>query len=464
MADPLSVGAGIAGLVTLTDVVFIRLFKYVQAVKGANKEITALSSEVGALYGILSRLRLLSDQLDSSGFNASTHVQHIHSCSQTLEKLSRILERDSIISTHKDGTHKHGMETIKQKLHWPFSSSEVKTLLVEIERHKATLGLALNADGMSGLIQSLSIQSTIRDDVQDIKLEMRQRKEADTRIAINTKRQKVLQSFGKTDPGRNQMMGLKLRQPGTGIWLLESLKFQSWSQTENSRLWLHGIPGAGKTVLAATIIEEVLRTSSISHAVAFYYCDYKDPGTQKPLSVLGSLIQQLAKQDEQCFDKVQSFCDQRNPDTKDDFGYDSEELQLLILSMAASFERVTLVVDGLDECGSNVTAVTELLVGLHCEDNETDIRSLFLSRDEVEIYDCLAAYTQIAIAAQRSDLKLYVGAEIESRVRKNKLRIKDPSLKEYIMKQLVDGAEGMYVTLSHYALVKAFSSIARKYE
>ena len=118
--------------------------------------------------------------------------------------------------------------------------------------------------------------------------------------------------------------------------------------------------------------------------------------------------------------------------------------------MAANFERVTLVVDGLDECGSNATTVTELLVGLHCEHNETNINTLFLSRELIEIRDCLKAYTQVAIAAQRSDLKLYVGAEIETRVRKKKLRIKDPSLKEYIMKQLVDGAQGMYVTNSYH--------------
>ena len=453
MTDPFSVGGGIAGLVTLADVVFIRLFKYVQAVKGANKEITALSCEVGALYGILSRLRLISEQLEFDGLDPATQIQHIHSCNKTLEKLNKILDKDSMSPTQA-----HRLETIRRKLHWPFTASEVKTLIAEIERHKATLGLALNADGMSGLLQSLSIQGTIRDDVQDIKFELRQKNEADTRIAINTKRQSLLKSFGKTDPSKNQKMGLRLRQQGTGMWLLESLEFQSWSQTANSKLWLHGIPGAGKTVLAATIIEEVLRTSSISHAVAFYYCDYKDPETQKPSSVLGSLVQQLAKQDEQCFDKVQSFCDQRNPDFKEDFEYDSQELQVLILSMAASFERVTLVVDGLDECGSNATAVTELLVGLHCDDNETDIATLFLSRGEVEIRDCLATYTQVAIAAQSSDLKLYVGAEIESRVRKNKLRIKDPSLKEYIMKQLVDGAEGMYVVLSYRILGMIFSS------
>lgn len=60
MADPLSVASGIGGLVTLTDLVFSRIFKYVQAVKGASKEIAALSSEVGALYGVLSSLQLVA--------------------------------------------------------------------------------------------------------------------------------------------------------------------------------------------------------------------------------------------------------------------------------------------------------------------------------------------------------------------------------------------------------------------
>lgn len=178
MADPLSIGTGIAGLVTLAEVVFTRLSNYVQAVKGANKEITALSSEVGALYGILNRLRLISDQLESEGFDPATQDQHIHSCRQTLEKMQKILEKDSTPSAQT-----HSIESIRRRLHWPFTSSEVKTLLAEIERQKTTLGLALNADGMSGLIQSLSIQGTIRDDVQDIKSKLKQRNEADIRIA-----------------------------------------------------------------------------------------------------------------------------------------------------------------------------------------------------------------------------------------------------------------------------------------
>ncbi|KAL8781668.1 MAG: hypothetical protein Q9213_005885 [Squamulea squamosa] len=436
MADPLSVSASIGGLVTLADLVFSRIFKYVQAVKGASKDISALSSEVGALYGVLSNLRLLSLQLDEKNFHTTMRTHHIHACTQTLEKLREILDRDNTSSLPLQT-----IESMKRKLRWPFSHSEVKTLLTEIERHKATLGLALNVDGISGFVQSLSLQSDIRDSVDEIKTELKQRHEADTRIAISTQRQTILNSFGKLDPSENQKIGLKLRQPGTGLWFLESQEFLDWSQAENARLWLYGIPGAGKTILASTVIEETLRTSTRNHAVAFFFCDYKDPKTHKPASILGSLIQQIAKQDEQSFEKVQHFCDRHNPQYRDEFDYDAQELGDLLCDMTSTFDCASIIVDGLDECGEYTANVTELLVSLNPGCQETNIKTLFLSRNEVEIRECLEDYTQVAIAAKSRDLRLYVAAEIDSR--KKKLRIKDQSLKNYIMEKLVEGAEGM---------------------
>ena len=44
-----------------------------------------------------------------------------------------------------------------------------------------------------------------------------------------------------------------------------------------------------------SVIEEALRTSNPSTAVAFFYCDYKDPATQGFSNILGSLPQQFAK-------------------------------------------------------------------------------------------------------------------------------------------------------------------------
>ncbi|KAI4181822.1 MAG: hypothetical protein LQ348_004959, partial [Seirophora lacunosa] len=439
MADPLSVGASIGGLVTLADLVFSRLFKYVQAVKGASEEITALSSEVGALYGILNSLRLVSCQLEDETFFSTARINHIGSCTQTLEKLRIILDKDSTSSGQMDK-----MEVFKRKLHWPFTSSQVKAFLAEIERHKSTLSLALNADSMLGFVRSLSVQEAVRETVDDIKLELKQRHEADLRIALDAKRQKLLKSFGNTNPTRNQRTGLQLRQPGTGLWLIESQEFREWERTEGSKLWLYGIPGAGKTVHAATVIEKALHTSSTSHAVAFFYCDYKDPKTQEPHHILGSLVQQLAKQDEQGFEKVQRFCDLRNPEYRDDFGYDDHELRDLVLDVTSSFDCATVIVDGLDECGANAADVTELLASLNSENEMENIKTLFLSRDESDIRGKLGTYKQLAIAARSSDLRLYVGAEIDTRVRNNRLRIKDQTLKDYIMEKLVDGAEGMF--------------------
>lgn len=45
--------------------------------------------------------------------------------------------------------------------------------------------------------------------------------------------------------------------------------------------------------------------------------------------------------------------------------------------------------------------------------------------------------------AHSSDLALYVASEIEKRIRKRQLSIKDSDLKETIMNRLVNGAEGM---------------------
>ncbi|CAL8576561.1 hypothetical protein XPA_002436 [Xanthoria parietina] len=440
MAEPLSISSGIAGLVTLSELVFCRIYKYVQAVKGASKEISALSSEVGSLYGLLSRLQLVSLQFDDRMLVASTlRTHHLSACTQTLEKIRIILDRDSTSSLQIQT-----IESIKRKLRWPFSSSEVKTLLAECERHKATLGLALKADSMSGLVQLLSNQDDIRDTVNEINTTLKQKHEADTRIAMDKKRQRILRSFGSTDPGKNQEMGLKLRQSGTGLWLLESQEYVHWVQTESSKLWLQGIPGAGKTVLAATIIEEILRDSNSNHAVAFFYCDYKTSATQKPHLILGSLVQQIAKQDEESFQKVKIFYEAHNPKIEDNIEYDAQDLRDLICGLTKGFNQTSIVVDGLDECGVNAAEVTKLLASLNQGDKDANIKTLFLSRNEVEIREYLEDYTELEIAAKSSDLRVYVGAEMSSRVRQKKLRIKDQTLKHYIMEKLVEGAHGMF--------------------
>ncbi|KAL9610536.1 MAG: hypothetical protein Q9167_004774 [Letrouitia subvulpina] len=436
MADPLSISASIGALVGLADEVFGRTYKYVKAVKSASKDIITLSSELRALYGILSSLRLVVDQLEGEW---TTRAYHLYSCYETLDQMKTILARDDTSSLQGQG-----IEAMKRKLRWPFTKSEAKELLAKIEQHKSTLGLALNVDSMSGLIRALSRQEDIHEELRGIQNELRIRQEAETRILIDERRREVLKSFGTINPRRNLDMSRKLRHPNTGIWLIESSEFKHWSTSQNALLWLYGIPGAGKTVLASLLIDEVLQKSSPNAAVAYFHCDYKDNATHEPHNILGCLVQQLARQDEQGFKKIEKFYTMHKEDREYPVEYDPKQLCHLIVDIATGFDRAMIVVDGLDECGANTDCITELLASLRREERYSDLKIILLSRDEYDIRKHLNYYPKFSIAAQKRDLRLYVDFEIEDRTRKKKLNIKNLELKELVRKRLVEGAEGMF--------------------
>lgn len=100
-----------------------------------------------------------------------------------------------------------------------------------------------------------------------------------------------------------------------------------------------------------------------------------------------------------------------------------------------------IVVDGLDEITQDRAVVTRDLSNLSSEGDK--IKTLFASRPEVDIGYELGNFVQVSIAAMSSDLRLYVASEIERRTRERNLRIQDSTLKDYIMKALVEGADGM---------------------
>ncbi|RYP19480.1 hypothetical protein DL765_003320 [Monosporascus sp. GIB2] len=63
--------------------------------------------------------------------------------------------------------------------------------------------------------------------------------------------------------------------PGTGRWLLDNQSIKEWMDpmypTIPPLLWLNGIPGAGKTILASLIVEECKKLSIHPDVLYFYY-------------------------------------------------------------------------------------------------------------------------------------------------------------------------------------------------
>ncbi|KAK3897852.1 hypothetical protein C8A05DRAFT_38570 [Staphylotrichum tortipilum] len=58
-----------------------------------------------------------------------------------------------------------------------------------------------------------------------------------------------------TDPTVKHVASRKIHQPSSNTWTLDADAFKEWKTTPGQALWLHGIPGAGKTIICSTIID-----------------------------------------------------------------------------------------------------------------------------------------------------------------------------------------------------------------
>ncbi|KAK6504786.1 hypothetical protein TWF481_006725 [Arthrobotrys musiformis] len=71
------------------------------------------------------------------------------------------------------------------------------------------------------------------------------------------------------DPSSEYRKHLTLRLPSTGSWLLSSSAYLGWhSSQENGALWIRGIPGSGKSVFAATLIDQLRQEG---HPVLYFF-------------------------------------------------------------------------------------------------------------------------------------------------------------------------------------------------
>ncbi|OTA68784.1 ankyrin [Hypoxylon sp. EC38] len=429
--DPLSISASIAGLVTLADVVFLRLMKYVRSAKNAVKEIEELAREINVLGGALNSLSRLARSFDDEpADNKKFRMHHIEACSDILTDIQKKLK-------------KFDSNSLKKKAAWPFQSEHIKELRDDLARHKQSVDLALSANSMELLLRSLAREEDLQKTTSEILAAVEKTREITSRIHRDDERQKVLKFFLRYNPQQNYEMSLKLRHPRTGLWLLHLQKFQTWLSTVNEKLWLTGIPGAGKTVLAGIIIEAALARCDDHVAGAFFFCDYKDKTTHSPVSILGALAYQLAIQKEEAFMVLEQYFRDLHPSHGLPRAPTVGGLERVIGRMVKLFHHVFFIVDGIDECGELVDDVLQTLCSV--SDDSDNMSMALLSRDEPEIRDYLEHdFVCEKVAAHTEDITEYATAEIEERIRVGKLRIDDLKLKGEIMQSLIDGASGMF--------------------
>jgi KaiC/GvpD/RAD55 family RecA-like ATPase len=247
------------------------------------------------------------------------------------------------------------------------------------------------------------------------------------------------------DPSANYRKAKKQRQVGTGLWLLEGEQYAQFRNGTARFMWLHGIPGCGKSVLSSTILDDLFQfcQSQEGWTVAYFYFDFSDPQKQTPDAMVRSIITQLVRKCSIIPYSLDALFSQYQRSSQQL----SVEVYLGVLKdIIHSFPRIYLVLDALDECGSR----TEL-TGLLTEMAEWRIESLQLlvtSRKERDIEHCLEDLVEenYTVSLQSdivdSDIQLYIQERLCNDKDLRKWR-KDGELQDEIEQTLLKGAHGM---------------------
>ncbi|KAK4176463.1 ankyrin repeat-containing domain protein [Triangularia setosa] len=257
---------------------------------------------------------------------------------------------------------------------------------------------------------------------------------------------KVHEWLAPVNVATNHKAATSLRHGESGTWFLQGDEFQRWLKEDNSFLWLHAIPGAGKTILSSSIINYLQdNVQSQDVGLAYFYCDYKDSQKQDPSKLLSTILAMLAKQNSAVFENIQDFFLEQfrmGPTFTADFDDLVAEFGTFISN---HFRTVVVVVDALDETSpSSWETLTDAFQNLR--EQCPSLKLLVTSRNELPIARAFHALPSASIEQSdvADDIQHYVEGEVGTKVKQRKLKLRDPELQNVIVESLVTGSKGMF--------------------
>ena len=169
--------------------------------------------------------------------------------------------------------------------------------------------------------------------------------------------------------------------------------------------------------------------------IAHIYCNYKNQQNQTAEKLVSRLLQQLLQQIGDIPKYIEALYEDH---VKAEMRLGREEGLAILRSIAASFARVFIVIDAVDECdpailNGFIRPLTKL----------PDIRILVTSRDLPYIERCFASSRRLEIRANEADIRSYVQDRIKEEVELADFVNEDDTLREKIVGTLVQRSCGM---------------------
>ncbi|KAL2062775.1 hypothetical protein VTL71DRAFT_5847 [Oculimacula yallundae] len=431
----LGVASGAAGLVSLGLTVTDGLLKYYSAVKDATANIKRmyklaekLSTSLPHLDESLLRVKGLKVS-DATVLDAQKHIVELRNSIQELQE--ELNSKPFRIVPRAGG---EWVEKVKAKgkiLLYPFRESTLAHL-------RELLEYALDDLDRTIRTLTLDIGSKNLETAKHMSAQVDQVCSLLQTIWTDDEHEKIITWLNPCDVSTIHMRACRSREEGTSEWLLQHEKFKSWRSMPSSSLWLHGIPGCGKTVLCSKAIESLMPAPPSRTTVLHFYFDFMNQLQSTTRAFLASLLEQIARRLNiipEPLKELYTSNENRVPDTE---GL-SRCLKKIIKTME---EEVYIVVDGLDESSERkeILSLTSAILSWKLP----QVRILIASRDEADIRICIEQSPAVELSIKEGLLIEDIRTNIDRELERGSLVKLPNELKAKIKNVLTTKAHGMF--------------------
>lgn len=335
-----------------------------------------------------------------------------------LDELQRILDKNTELSSETRSVGKR-IKRVWKRLNWkPEDIDELRSRIVT----------------NIGFLNVFNGQHT-RDNV--VKLVQHQE---------NQKHVEILKWLTPIDFVSQQHDFITRRQEGTGQWLLDSAEFKAWVETEKQTLFCPGIPGAGKTILTSIVVENL--TTRFRHdksvGIAYLYCNFRRQHEQKLEDLITSLLKQLLQNLSSIPDSVKMIYNQhKDKQTRPSL----DEILKTLESVIATFSRVYIIVDALDECQLSGECRPRFLSNILSLQARTGARLFATSRPIPDIEKRFKNCLSLEILASNEDIQIYLNGHMSQLPN---FVLSKPKLQEEIATEIIKAVKGMFLLAQLY--------------
>ncbi|KAK4141538.1 uncharacterized protein C8A04DRAFT_14034 [Dichotomopilus funicola] len=393
--DPISLTASIIAVTQGADRIAQLCRYYIGAVDDYPRDLRTILIETSTLKALFENLGfLIESDGDSSPMLKSLDGGEgpIAGCQRTISELEFLFPTSSANTTQK--TKRKRVKTTLAQLAWPFRQEKARTLLGQLVQHKTTINTAISSDALR--------------DIKEIRRDLR----AVCRMLSASETSDVCTWLEHTNPSNIHNKAVADYEQGTGDWITRTPEWSNWMKSTDRCLWVHGIPGAGKTVLASFAIRQVIRdlkeSGDANSTCAYYYCHHAH-NQDEAVPALRWIVSQLCRVARRVPQPLyEAYHLRRLPNI--------EELLQHLESILGHFARVSIVIDALDESQSRETLL-RLIRDILGDPRFVKIRLLATSRQYSDIErEMLSIATPLSMSNSfvEEDIRRVIAAGLKS--------------------------------------------------